>query len=172
MLEQAVQADKGLWRAWNAIGREYDMRRNWERAEQAYGVALAAPDAKIAVVLNNRGYSRLLQGRLDEASADLVRALESDPSLRLARTNLRLTLAARGDYSRAAAGGIGDDRAAILNNIGLSAALRGDYGQAETLLNQAMAARGEYYARASQNLELSRGLKARDAGKGEADAPR
>jgi Tfp pilus assembly protein PilF len=78
--------------------------------------------------------------------------------LTAARTNLRIALAMEGHYARAAVTGVGDDRAAVLNNVGLAAAMRGDYLQADRMLNEAMAAKGQYYARAAENLQLSRSL--------------
>lgn len=158
-LTRSTSQDPSLWRAWNALGKEYDLRRDWVHADQAYTAALGAPSANAAVVLNNRGYSRLLQGKKDEASQDFVAALEKDPSLAAARTNLRLALALKGDYARAAAAGVGEDRAVVLNNVGLAAALRGDFAESENLLGQAMAARGQYYGRASSNLELAHSLE-------------
>ena len=157
-LKLATGMDAGLWRAWNGLGVEYDRRRDWADAQAAYAKALAAPRANTAIVLNNRGYSRLLQRQTDEAAADFVAALEKDPSLVSARTNLRLTLAMEGHYARAAMTGVGDDRAAVLNNVGVAAALRGDYAQADKLLNQAIAARGQYYSRASENLQMTHQL--------------
>ncbi len=166
-LTRSTSLDPKLWRAWNALGREYDRRRDWVHADQAYASALAAPAVNAAVVYNNRGYSRLLQSRKEEASQDFVSALEKDPSLSAARTNLRLALALRGDYARAAAAGVGEDRAVVLNNVGLVAALRGDFAESENLLGQAMAARGQYYGRASSNLEFAHGLELKNSPKAE-----
>lgn len=165
-LKSATDLDKGLWRAWNALGAEYDARRDWPHAMAAYAKALAAPGVNSAVVLNNRGYSRLLQRQTDLAAADFVSALEKDPSLTQARTNLRLTLAMEGHYGRAAMTGVGEDRAAVLNNVGVAAAMRGDYTAADKLLTEAIAARGQFYARASENLQISRELAARTTGPG------
>ncbi len=172
-LKASVALDKSLWRAWNGLGREYDLRRDWSKAAQAYAAALAAPGANTAIILNNRGYSRLLQRQTSEAAADFVSALDKDPALAAARTNLRLTLAMDGHYSRATATGPADDRAAVLNNVGLAAAMRGDYLQADTLLNQAIAARGQFYAKAAENLQLAKDLAERkDETPGVADVPR
>lgn len=158
-LKQATAADKSLWRAWNALGREYDMRRDWKKSQAAYADALAAPGANTAVVLNNRGYSHLLQRQNDLATADFVAALDKDPGLTAARTNLRITMAMEGHYDRAAVTGAGDDRAAVLNNVGLAAAIRGDYVEAGKLLNQAIEAKGKYYERAADNLQLTKELQ-------------
>ena len=75
-----------------------------------------------------------------------------------ARTNLRIALVWEGAYDRAAVTGAGDDRAAVLNNVGLAAALHGDYGVADKYLTEAMAARGQFYNRASENLQLAHAL--------------
>jgi len=157
-LQEAVAKDPGLWRAWNGLGSEYDRRRDWSRAEAAYGQALRASNGD-AWVLNNRGFSRLLQGRSNEAAADLVNALEKRPDLAAARGNLRLAIALQGEYGRASAKGGGDDPAALLNNAGFGAILRGDYEKAVALLDQAGQARGAYYPLASENRKLALSLK-------------
>lgn len=158
-LQRAVAEDPTAWRAWNALGREYDNRTQWSEAGAAYDQALSASGGA-ALVFNNRGYSRLLQNRRDEAVADLVAALQKRPDLVEARTNLRLALALRGDYDRAVAGGAPDDQAALLNNAGFGAGMRGDYAKAEDLLGRALTLKSEYYGRASENLKVVRALAA------------
>jgi Flp pilus assembly protein TadD len=160
-LKEATTLDKTLWRAWNGLGREYDMRKDWKKSQAAYATALATPGVNAAIVLNNRGYSHLLQQEPTLATPDFVAALDKDPTLAAARTNLRITLAMEGEYSRASVTGAGDDRAAVLNNVGLAAAIRGDYLEADKLLTEAIAAKGEFYARAADNLQLSKQLEAR-----------
>jgi Flp pilus assembly protein TadD len=162
-LRAAVQANPSAWRAWNALGGEYDARREWAEAEDAYGHALAASDGD-ALPLNNRGYSRVLQGRFDEAITDLVAALARKPDFAVARNNLRLAMALKGDYARSIEGGEKADQAALLNNAGFAAMTRGDYARAQALLGQAVQARGEYYARAEANLGLARALASRKQG--------
>ena len=166
-LLQAVTDDPSAWRAWNALAGEYDQRRDWVRAEAAYDHAVTDSNSN-ALVLNNRGYSRLLQGRFDEARQDFVDALQKKPDLAAARTNLRLALAMKGEYDRATAAGAQDDQAALLNNAGFAAMMRGDYANAEDLFNRAIAAKGVYYARASENLAIAKSLAARQkAGAGD-----
>jgi len=171
-LQTAVAADPSAWRAWNALGTECDRRHDWQDAEVAYGHALAA-SAGNPIVLNNRGFSRLTQNRLDEATADFVAALDKKPDFVPARNNLRLAIAMKGDYDRAIAGANSADRAAILNNAGFVAMLRGDYSTAKDLLGQAMKAKGQYYAMAAANLEATRGLESVPADQhGKTDAAR
>jgi Flp pilus assembly protein TadD len=163
MLQRAVSGDPNAWRAWSALGAAYDLRADWSKAEDAYAHAMAGSGGA-PQVLNNRGYSRLLQRRRDEAVADLVAALQKKPDLAEARTNLRLALAMGGDYERAITGASTDDRAALLNNAGFAAGMRGDYAKAEELLNQALKVKSEYYARASENLKIVQALAAQDNG--------
>jgi Flp pilus assembly protein TadD len=160
VLKKAVAEYPKSWRAWNALGGAYDDQAKWAEADDAYTHALAASDAP-AIVVNNRGYSYLLRNRLDEATADFVEALRQRPDLEAARTNLRLAIALKGEYARATAGAQKDTEAAMLNNAGFAALVRGDYTKAEALLQQAMARKGEYYDLAAANLELVRETKAR-----------
>ena len=162
-LKAATAADKTMWRAWNGLGREYDLRHDWKESKAAYAEALAAPGANTAIVLNNLGYSYLLQNEPDQAIPDLVSALAKDPGLAAARTNLRIAIAVQGHYDRAAVTGSGDDRAAVLNNVGLAAAVRGDYTEAKKLLQEAIDAKGANYDRAADNLQLAKNLEARAA---------
>ncbi|MFN3515222.1 MAG: tetratricopeptide repeat protein [Phenylobacterium sp.] len=159
LLREAVALDPSLWRAWNAVGVECDRRQDWIGAEQAYAEALKAADGE-AVIHNNRGYSRLLQGRLAEAAADFVAALDRDPALAPARSNLRLALALGGDYARATTAAGRDQQAAVLNNAGFAAVMRGDLDSAEDLFQRAIEAKGAAYGRAYENLAMVRALKA------------
>ncbi len=162
MLRRAVTEDPSAWRAWDALASEYDNRRDWTQAEAAYDHAISNSDSA-AAVLNNRGFSRLLQNRLDDAVADLVQALQKKPDLAAARTNLRLAMGMKGEYDRALAGESGRDEAGLLNNVGFAAMLRGDYPKAEELFTRAMSAKGEFYDRASANLAMTRGLESKAA---------
>jgi Flp pilus assembly protein TadD len=157
-LQLAVAEDPSAWRAWNALGTEYDRIHDWTQAEAAYDHALSDSD-RAPIVLNNRGFSLLLQNHLEEASALFVEALQKKPDFVSARNNLRLSIAIKGDYDRAISGAATADRASVLNNAGFVALLRGDYPQAENLLGQAMKAKGEYYARAAANLETTHSLE-------------
>jgi Flp pilus assembly protein TadD len=164
-LQKAVALSPDGWRGWNTLASQYDRRRDWSRAEEAYVHAMANSGGS-PIVLNNRGYSRLLQSRYDEAVADFVAALARKPDLAEARTNLRLALAFKGDYSRSIAGGPQEDRAALLNNAGFAAGVRGDYGKAEDLLGQAVKSRSQFYERASENLTLVQSLSAQSKAAG------
>lgn len=157
-LQAAVTEDPSAWRAWNALATEYDRLHDWSQAEAAYDHALSDSD-RAPIVLNNRGFSLLLQNHLEEASALFVEALQKKPDFASARNNLRLAIAMKGDYDRAVSGAATADRASALNNAGFVALVRGDYPQAENLLGQAMKAKGEYYSRAAANLETAHSLE-------------
>ena len=164
-LQAAVAANPAAWRAWNALGTEYDRRHDWQNADAAYEHALSASGGN-ALVLNNRGFSRLSQNRLEDATTDFVAALDKRPDFAQARNNLRLAIAMKGDYGRAVSGTETANRAAILNNAGFVAMLRGDYSAAKDLLGQAIKAKGEYYAVATANLEKTNGLATGPSGQG------
>ena len=158
VLESAVSANPDAWRAWNILGIIYDRGHDWPRADAAYEHAMKSSGAS-ALVLNNRGFSRLSQHRLDDAAADFVAALQKKPDFVSARNNLRLAIAMKGEYVRATEGASATDRASVLNNAGFAAMARGDYSAAENLLGQAIQAKGEYYSVAAANLERVRGLQ-------------
>ena len=158
VLETAVSLNADAWHAWNALGVIYDRRHEWPKAGAAYDHAMATSSGS-PLVLNNRGFSRLSQNKLDDAAADFVAALQKKPDFSSARNNLRLAIAMKGDYTRATEGANAADRPSVLNNAGFAAMARGDYSTAENLLGQAMQAKGEYYAVAATNLEVVRGLQ-------------
>ena len=153
LLEQAVAANAQAWRAWNALGTIYDRRGDWQRSNLAYDQALV-PSNGSAILLNNRGYSRLLQGQRAQAISDFIAALAKEPAMTVARRNLRLAMALEGDYDRALAGGTPLEQSTLLNNAGFAAAVRGDYQKANELLNKALSVRATYYERAAENLKL------------------
>ncbi len=157
-LQAAVAKDATAWHAWNALGAEFDRRHDWQKAEAAYDQAAASSNSA-AIVLNNRGFSRLCQKRLDAAVADFVEALRKKPDLTATRNNLRLAIAMQGEYQRAMEGADATDRAAVLNNVGFAAMLRGDYTEAENLFGEAMKVKGAYYALAASNLEIAKDLE-------------
>jgi len=162
-LQAAVMANPRAWQAWNALGSEYDRRHDWANAENAYTQALSA-SGDAAIVLNNRGFSRLSQKKPDLAIADFVAALQKKPDLAPARNNLRLAMSMQGEYDRAIKGAAATDEAAVLNNAGFAAMLRGDYAKAKELLTQAMKAKKGYYGLAAANLEMTQNLAKGEAG--------
>lgn len=150
-LQQAVERDSTLWRAWNALGYYYDIEQDWAAAAESYGTALEG-NPKSALIYNNRGFSMLMQRRLEEATDDFNRALRMDPDLDVARENLRLALAWEGKYILAMSGAEERDMPRILNNVGFIALMRGDYTNAEAYLLRAMESDPSYNQAAARNL--------------------
>ena len=161
-LKAAVDADPTLWRAWNALGSYYDTQEAWAEAIEAYESALAERPND-ATILNNRGFSYFMQGRVDEAIVDLERALRLDPELTPARYNLRLAHAWSGRYVRALTGVTDKELPRVLNNIGYVAMLRGDLENAEAYLMRAMEADPTFNETAWQNLARLRHIRELDA---------
>lgn len=157
-LEQAVAQDPTLWRAWNALGFYHDSQADWSRASESYHKALML-DEGAALVLNNMGYSLILQDKWEEAVNYLEKALTIDPELSSARLNLRIAHASSGKYIRALSGAAPKDMGKALNNVGYVAMLRGDIGSAEAFLHRAMEADPAFNRSASRNLDYLRDIK-------------
>jgi Tfp pilus assembly protein PilF len=157
-LRAAVRQDPSLWRAWNTLGVHYDTLGDWRQAGISYNNALAVHPAS-AMILNNRGFSFLMQGRVAEAMADLSEAVRQDPSLAPAHENLRLALAWDGQYAQALAGAEDDVLGRALNNVGFVAMVRGDHDRAEAYLLQAIEADPAYNTVAARNLVTLRHMR-------------
>jgi Tfp pilus assembly protein PilF len=159
LLEQAVAADPGLARAWNALGVLADKARDWPAADLAYGKAVAAAPQD-AGILANRGWSQLLRGHHEAAERDLVAALKLQPTLKPARTNLALARAMQGRYQEAF---LLSDKASLatdLNTVGYAAMMRGDLPVAEAYFNRALSLNPQFDRAAWANLQYLAELKA------------
>jgi Flp pilus assembly protein TadD len=157
-LEKAIEQNPMLWRAWNALGYCYDAAGAWTLASHAYEKAISL-NGKSPALFNNRGYSRLLQRRLEEATDDFATALRLDPRLMIARVNLRLAMAWSGQYERAVLGSERKELHHVLNNVGFVAMLRGDLVAAEGLLLRAVEADAAYNRTAHKNLSYLRSIR-------------
>lgn len=163
-LKDAVEKDATLWRAWNALGYYYDSKRNWAESGRSYDKALAA-NPNSAPIYNNRGFSMLIQKRVDEAVRDLSTAVKLDPTLEMARSNLRLALAWKKNYRHAILGTPDKERGRVFNNVGFVALVNGDYATAESYFLRAMEADASFNRTAWSNLSYVKSLK--DAEKSE-----
>jgi tetratricopeptide (TPR) repeat protein len=152
LLRQAVEQNPGLWRSWNAIGRNYALRGDAERALASYDRALLAND-QAAAVYNNRGMTLIMTMRYSEAESSFRHALALDPALTTARMNLRLALAWQGQYDEAVSDLMRGEAPRVLNNIGFVAMERGDFATAKLFFTKAMEISPSYYPVAAKNLE-------------------
>jgi Flp pilus assembly protein TadD len=159
LLEQAVAADPGLARAWNALGVLADKARDWPAADAAYGKAIAAAPQD-AGFLANRGWSHLLRGHHQAAELDLLAALKLQPKLKVARTNLALARAMQGRYQEAFLLSDKTSLATDLNTVGYAAMMRGDLAVAEAYFNRALSLNPQFDRTAWANLQYLAELKA------------
>ena len=151
-LQKAVGLDSSLWRAYNALGLVHDKKQDWQFAELNYRRAAAVAE-KPESVLNNLGMSYMLQKRYPESAIAFRQALERDPHLATAKSNLRLALASQGKYIEALAGVPQEKLPDVLNDVGYLAMMRGDYDNAEAYLSRAMAISPSYHVTAASNLQ-------------------
>ncbi len=158
LLLQAVADDPGLWRAWNAIGRNYDMEGEWDKALENYDRALAV-NAGAPSIYNNRGVTLLMQARYKAAAKSFRQALRLDPDSSVAQMNLRLSIAWQGRYQEALTGLKAARLPEALNNVGFIAMRRGDYEMAEIYLRRAMAKSPSFYEKAAENLDYLEEIK-------------
>jgi Tfp pilus assembly protein PilF len=140
------------------LGSYHDSQGDWTAAVAAYDKALAERPNN-AMILNNRGFSNFMQGNMDEAIADLQRALRLDPKLQPARVNLRLAHAWTGHYLHALSGATDKELPEVLNNIGYVAMMRGDLDNAEAYLQRAMEADPGFNEKAWNNLAQLRQMR-------------
>jgi Flp pilus assembly protein TadD len=158
-LRDAVAADPSLWRAYNGLGLVADYKRDFVAAADGYNSAIALkPDS--ALLFNNRGYSSLLAGKLEAAIADLRKALGLEPSSETMQNNLRLAVAAKGDYAGAVRMASAEQMPTVLNNVGYVAMQRGDLSVAEGYFARAMEQSPSFNTVAAKNLEQVKALEA------------
>lgn len=166
LLTTATALDPTLARAWSALAVLADWKQDWKLADGHYAKAIAAAPRN-ATIYNNRGYSRLLQRRAVEAEADFVTALELQPGLASAETNLRLSRGLQGHYTEAFAGSTREQLGRDLNTVGYAALLRGDHKLAESYFSRALELDPQYQGTAAANLAYLKQL----AGQSAASAP-
>jgi Flp pilus assembly protein TadD len=75
--------------AWIGLAASYDRIQRFDLADRAYARAISL-EGETTQVLNNRGYSYMLRGKLDEARAQFVKSSERDPDNPYTINNLRL----------------------------------------------------------------------------------
>ncbi|HEX5008581.1 MAG TPA: tetratricopeptide repeat protein [Hyphomonadaceae bacterium] len=147
-----VKEDAWAWKSWLAIAQLSDLSGDWNRADEAYAMALAATKEP-AAVYNNHGVSLLARGHA-LAAADLFRkAYAADPKMLQAKTNIDLAEARAGKQaSLDTAGNDARERARTLNNYGYVAMLQGRDTDARRYYEAAIKEHPSFYALAYNNL--------------------
>jgi len=151
-LREATKANPALWRSWNALGKLADLRRQPEEAAKYYAKA-SEGNPESAAVINNAGYSKLISGDAPHAIDLLHRALALDPKSETIQNNLRLAIAAGGNYDDALKATTHEQLPVVLNNVGYVAMQHGDFTAAEGYFARAMEASSSYATVAAKNLE-------------------
>lgn len=151
-LRAATQADPSLWRSWNALGSLADRRRQGDEAAQLFAKA-AEINPGSAAVKNNIGYSELIKGDPQRAADTLRAALALDPKSETIQNNLRLAIAANGNYDEALRAATREQLPVALNNVGYVAMQHGDLAAAEGYFARAMEASGSYATVTAKNLD-------------------
>lgn len=158
-LIKSLDLDQKNWRAWNALGRLRDGEKDYKAAQYAYRRAIDLQSNK-AFLHNNFGFSLLASGDPVYAESSLRRALELDPEMKVATSNLRLALALQGRYQPALSGVAINERAEVFNNVGYAALLRGDLDKARSLFLNAMDVDPGFFKEARRNLAFLETLEA------------
>jgi len=147
------------WRAWNALGVIADRVGDWAASAHAYGEArLIVPDE--VSVINNLGYSLILQARFAEAEVILREGLLLSPDDARLLNNLDLATVGANeplpDRILPEDGAAQDpaQQALRLNNAGFMAYLLGKKDVAKTYFEQALETSQIHYDRAQANLDL------------------
>lgn len=155
ILLNVVKESPAAWRAWNALGRSYDMSENWELSVHAYNMALKSKP-NTPMVLNNLGMSLLSQGHYADSEKKFRDALIAQPDFEVARNNLRFAVAMQGRYRDAFVGVARSDMPTVLNNVGYAALLRGEKERAEAYFQRAIETSPHFYEQAYNNLQRAK----------------
>lgn len=153
LLACATAGESEAWRAWNARGVLADLEQDWPEAARSYATALRL-DPTNARILNNIGFSHLLQGDWKGAIGYFERARMIDPAIERIGNNLELARAAidQGLPARRP-NESSSEWAARLNDAGVAAQILGERRRAIANFTRALEANGSWYARAANNLD-------------------
>jgi len=145
----------GSWELLSLEGILEDEQGRFPQAEAAHRAALAFAQDRPGLH-NNLGYNLLLQGHPDAAAVEFRRAIELDPSSKVAHNNLAAALESQtpGSGSKALAEWRrAGDPAAAHNNLAAAMIEQGRYRDARTELDSALRLRRDF-PEALANLRL------------------
>jgi Tfp pilus assembly protein PilF len=151
MLHAAIRLDERRWRAHNGLGVLADRRGEYASAEHYYDRANVLQPGNAAVI-NNRGYSHYLAGKLEAAEADLRYAVQLGAP-KGTWTNLGKVLAKQGRYDEAYETLLKEsDSAYAYNLLGEIMRETGDLERARQYFSDAISAAPRYFPQAHDNL--------------------
>ncbi len=128
-----------------------DSNEQWDRADHFYDIATELT-TRPAGVYNNWGFSKLSRGEPREAERLFARALQHDPSLFTAKTNLVLARAARQHYALPLVDMTQTERAKLLHTMAISAIRQGDVAIGRGLLVEAIDTHPQHFEEATRAL--------------------
>ena len=130
-----------------------DQNNDWAVADAAYARA-EKMSIRPAAALNNWGVSQMSRGDLKAAAATFGRALSFDSSLFNAKNNLAIVRGLQGEYELPLVPLSDEERAVLMNNLGIIAMRRGDEQIARNLFAAAVATRPQHYTGAADKLAV------------------
>ncbi len=133
-----------------------DSQKDWKRADSFYETAVGLT-TRPARVLNNWGYSNLTRGDFKQAEKLFTDALRQDSSLFTAKNNLVLSRGAQRNYNLPNVPMSQEERALLLNTLGLAAVKQGDIETGKGLLRDAVATHPQHFEEAARALETLEG---------------
>lgn len=155
-LNRAVELDRRLWRANNALGMIFNRRRQPDEALFAFEAAIAERP-RLAELYNNQAVSHIIKRDWPRAEESLKKALIIKPSYNLALNNLGLVLFKQKRPQEAWAAferSLGASGA--YNNLGCLLAWQGNVDEAAGYFHRAQATSPRYYPLATRHLADAR----------------
>jgi Flp pilus assembly protein TadD len=133
-----------------------DQNNDWTAADTAYARAEKL-SSRPAAILNNWGVSQMSRGDLTGATATFKRAVSFDSRLFGAKNNLAIVSGLQGEYDLPLVPLNDEERAILLNNLGIIAMRKGDEQVARGLFAAAVEAHPQHYASAADKLSALEG---------------
>jgi len=128
-----------------------DQRSDWATADANYARAEKL-SARPAQVLNNWGVSQMSRGDLAAATKTFERAVSYDSTLFSAKNNLAIVRGLQGDFTLPLVPLSDEEKAILLNNLGIIAMRKGEERVAKGLFAAAVEAHPRHYDAAAGRL--------------------
>ena len=128
-----------------------DQNNDWDTADAAY-LKAEKLSSRPAAVLNNWGVSQMSRGDLAAATKSFERAVSFDTRLFNAKNNLAIVRGLQGNFNLPLVPLSDEERAVLLNNMGIIAMRQGEERIAQGLFAAAVDSHPQYYASAADKL--------------------